>query len=85
METRISTKGQVVLPSRIRRALGLEPGDTLQAEIDGSDIRLTPKKRRRLRARIIQDPVTGLPVLSAGPNAPTLTHAQIREMLADFP
>jgi len=45
METRISTKGQVVLPSRIRRALGLEPGDTLQAEIDGSDIRLTPKKR----------------------------------------
>ena len=84
METKISTKGQVVLPSRLRAKLGLRPGDTLDAELDGDSIVLRPRRRRR-KARIITDPITGLPVLTAGPGAPKLTHKQVKEMLADFP
>jgi AbrB family looped-hinge helix DNA binding protein len=85
MNTKLSTKGQVVLPGPIRRKLGLETGDELEAAIEGGRIVLTPKKRRRKRARIIKDPVTGWPVLTAGPGAAPLTHKQVQEILAEFP
>jgi AbrB family looped-hinge helix DNA binding protein len=85
MVTTVSTKGQVVVPSSIRRKLGLQPGDLLEARIEGQHIVLTPQKARSRKARIIRDPVTGLPVLTAGPKAPKLTSAEVREILADFP
>ncbi len=85
MRTKISTKGQVVLPSPIRRRLGLQPGDSLDAELEGERIILTPRRTRRGRAQIVKDPATGLPVLTAGADAATLTSEQVREILADFP
>ena len=85
METKVSTKGQVVVPNRIRRKLNLQPGDSLEAKLEGQHIVLTPRRSRPRSAQIIQDPVTGLPILSAGPNVPQLTSAQIRELLAEFP
>lgn len=85
MRTTVSTKGQVVVPNRIRRKLGLQPGDALEARIEGQDIVLTPRKIRSRKARIIRDPITGLPVLTAGPKAPKLMSAEVREILADFP
>lgn len=85
MQTKVSTKGQVVLPSPIRRRLGLREGDRLEAWIEGERIVLTPGKKRVRRGRIVKDPVTGWPVLTAGPGAPKLTHKQVRELLADFP
>ena len=85
MRTKISTKGQVVLPSRIRRRLGLQAGDSLDAEMEGERIILTPRRARRGSARIVKDTVTGLPVLTAGADAAKLTSEQVREILADFP
>jgi AbrB family looped-hinge helix DNA binding protein len=85
MKTKVSTKGQVVLPSRIRRKLGLQPGDSLDAELEGERIVLIPRRPRRAKARIVEDPVTGLPVLTAGADAAKLTSEQVREILADFP
>ena len=85
MITRVSKKGQVVVSSRICRQLGLQPGDPLEAKIEGQQIVLTPRKARSRKARIIRDPVTRLPVLTAGPKAPKLTSAEVREILADFP
>ena len=85
MRTRVSTKGQVVLPSPIRLRLGLQPGDSLDAELEGQRIILTPRRARRASARIVKDPVTGLPVLTAGADAAKLTGEQVREILADFP
>ena len=85
MRTTVSTKGQVVVLSSIRRKLGLQPGDLLEARVQGQHIVLTPRKVRPRNARIVRDPVTGLPVLTAGPKAPKLTSAQVREILADFP
>jgi AbrB family looped-hinge helix DNA binding protein len=85
MQTKLSTKGQVVLPSRIRNKLGLRPGDPLDASVEGGRIVLTPRKKRGRKVRIIKDPVTGFPVLDLGPGAPILTSKEVKEILADFP
>ncbi len=86
MVTKISTKGQVVLPSTIRRRLGLRAGDSLDVKTEGDRVVLTlQRKRSRRKARIVTDPVTGFPVLTLGPGAPVLSHKQVKEMLADFP
>ena len=85
MTTKVSTKGQVVLPGPLRRKLGIRAGDSLDARIEGGRIVLTPQKHRSCKTKIITDPVTGFPVLSAGADAPMLTSQAVREMLADFP
>jgi hypothetical protein len=46
---------------------------------------LTPRKKRGRRVKIVKDPITGLPVLSAGANAPTLTSKEVEEILSNFP
>ena len=85
MQTRVSTKGQVVLPSPLRRRLGIRAGDPLEANIQAGSIVLTPRKKKVLKAKIIVDPVTGLPAITAGKDAPILTSEMVYEMLAEFP
>jgi AbrB family looped-hinge helix DNA binding protein len=85
METRVSTKGQVVLPGPLRRRLGIRAGDRLDANIETGRIVLTPRKKRPRQSRIITDPITGLPVLTAGSDAPTLSSKDVEEILASFP
>jgi len=85
METKLSTKGQVVLPSPIRRKLGLRPGDPLDVSAENGRVVLTPRKVRAREVKICIDPITGLPVLSAGPKASPLTSAQVEEILSNFP
>jgi AbrB family looped-hinge helix DNA binding protein len=83
METRVSSKGQVVLPGPLRRRLGILAGDPRDASIVAGRIVLTPRKKRPLRARIIADPVTGFPVLHAGMDAPVLRSKEVAEILAN--
>jgi AbrB family looped-hinge helix DNA binding protein len=85
MQTKVSTKGQVVLPGPIRRKLGLRPGDALDAKVESGSIVLTPRRTRSAQVSILIDPVTGLPVLSGGPDAVVLTSKQVEEILANFP
>ncbi len=85
VKTRVSTKGHIVLPSPIRRRLGIRADDTLDISVEDGRVVLTPEKKQKYEVRIIEDPLTGLPVLTAGPNAPILTSEQVEEMLADFP
>jgi AbrB family looped-hinge helix DNA binding protein len=85
METKLSTKGQVVLPGLIRRKLGLQAGDSLDAEVQAGSVLLTPRRKRSQKPRILVDRVTGLPVLSAGPQAQPLTSKQVREILDEVP
>lgn len=42
-------------------------------------------KKKVAKAKIVVDPITGLPALSAGENAPVLTREQVAELLSDFP
>lgn len=85
MRTTVSTKGQVVLPGPLRRRLGIRPGDPLDAAVEAGRIVLTPATRRPRRIRIVTDPVTGLPVLDAGPDSQKMTSREVREILASFP
>ena len=85
MQTRVSTKGQVVLPAPIRHRLGIQPGDPLDITIEQDRIVLTPPSEAKFEPRIIEDPITGFPVLSLGPDAPVLTSEMVRALLVDFP
>jgi AbrB family looped-hinge helix DNA binding protein len=85
MQTRLSSKGQVVLPGAIRRLLGLRAGDELDARVKGDQIVLTLIRTRGMKPTIRKDPLTGLPVLSAGTDSPTLSSDQVQEILAAFP
>ena len=85
MQTRISSKGQVVLPGAIRRKLGLRPGDSLDASVKSGQIVLTPRQARPAKIAIVRDTLTGLPVLSAGPGVPKLTSEQVQQILSELP
>jgi AbrB family looped-hinge helix DNA binding protein len=85
METKVSTKGQVVLPGPLRRKLGIRAGDSLSVNIEAGRIVLMPRIKRPRSAKIIADPVTGLPVLSAGADAALLSSKEVEELLANFP
>jgi AbrB family looped-hinge helix DNA binding protein len=85
MQTRVSTKGQIVLPDPLRRRLGIQAGDPLDANIEAGSIVLTPLRKTRRKAKIILDPITGLPVLSVGRDAPVLRSKDVDEILASFP
>ncbi len=85
MQTRISSKGQVVLPGAIRRKLGLRPGDPLDASVKSGKIVLTPRHSRPAKTGIRRDAITGLPVLSAGPGVPSLTSEQVQDILSNLP
>jgi AbrB family looped-hinge helix DNA binding protein len=85
MQTKVSTKGQVVLPGPLRRRLDIRPGDPLEARIENGCIVLKPRKQRSHRIKFVTDPVTGLPALSAGPKAPILSSREVEEILTNFP
>jgi AbrB family looped-hinge helix DNA binding protein len=84
METNISIKRQVVLPGPIRRELGLRIGDSLGVKVERGHIVLTPRTKRSRSVRILVDPITGLPVLSAGPDAAKLSSEQVSRLSSEF-
>jgi AbrB family looped-hinge helix DNA binding protein len=85
METKVSTKGQVVLPGPVRRRLGIRAGDRLDVTVDEDRIVLAKRTKFRHKPRIVKDPKTGLIALLLGPDAPILTSERVKELLADFP
>lgn len=85
MQTKLSTKGQVVIPGPVRRRLGIRPGDPLDVNVEAGRIVLVPHKKRLPRMKIISDPITGLPVLSGGPETLVLSSREVAEILSDFP
>ena len=85
MKTKVSTKGQVVIPEPLRRRLGVRAGDALDIRVEDGRIVLIPKLPKARKARIVYDPESGLPALDAGPDAPVLTNEMVKELLADFP
>jgi AbrB family looped-hinge helix DNA binding protein len=85
MKTRVSSKGQVVLPASLRSTLGIQAGDLLEIEPGDGFLILRQEQKKRVKARIDRDKITGLPVLNAGQNAPILREKTVSDLLADFP
>ena len=85
MQTRVSTKGQIVLPGPLRRRLGISAGDPLDIAVEGSRIVLTMKAPSKRSAKIIKHPRTGLPVISFGcGESRVLTSQQVEDILSTF-
>jgi AbrB family looped-hinge helix DNA binding protein len=77
----LSTKGQLVIPTRLRKALHLQPGDRVAFRLEGE--RLIIAKEGAPSARLIKR--NGRRVLVAPPGAPKMTTENIRTLLSDFP
>lgn len=76
--TRLSTKGQLVIPTRLRKALSLQPGDVLQLTLEGRRLVLERKVSRR--AKLARGKF-GRPVLVAPAGAPRMTTASVNAIL----
>lgn len=86
MKTKMSSKGQIVLPAATRRRLGLVPGVELEVEVAGDRLVLTPRHPRRARFAAGRDAVSGLPTLKATGKSPaSLTSKQVAELMVEFP
>lgn len=85
VKTRLSSKGQVVLPHLVRTKLRLKPGTRLSCEIQGDSVVLTPEHLPSRTRQHVTDPLTGLRVTKAlGDNQP-VTSQMIRALLEDYP
>jgi AbrB family looped-hinge helix DNA binding protein len=78
----ISTKGQLVIPQRFRKALHLEAGERVSFSLEGE--KLVLQREETKRARLVRGKF-GRPVLVAPPGAPPMTPETVRALLADFP
>lgn len=84
MTTRLSSKGQVVLPKQARTRLQLRPGMKLMCKVQGNSIVLTPESIRTERSRLVEDPKTGLRITKS-PSEVQVTSQDVRAALLDFP
>lgn len=77
----ISTKGQLVIPKRFRKALHLQAGDRVLFSLEGE--KLTLEREQPRRAKLIEK--KGRKVLVAPPGAPPMTPEFVKALLSDFP
>lgn len=84
MTTTLSSKGQVVLPRRVRAQLGLRPGMKFDVNTKGESVVLVPRGPRGA-AKLVRDRKSGLPTLIPPPGTPPMTSDAVRAALADFP
>ncbi len=85
MRTSVASNGEIIVPGELTEQLGFRPGDSLDATIEAGKIILFPSLKVQHCGTIIDDPITGLPVIDFGPDAPILTHQAVQQMLAEFP
>lgn len=85
METTLSSKGQIVLPQRVRQRLALRPGTKFACQIANGTIVLTPRSAPIGKPKLVRDPSTGLTITVGPANSPKVTSADVRNLLADFP
>lgn len=77
----LSTKGQLVIPNRFRKALHLQPGDKVSFSIEGTKLIL--QRDQPGTAKLVEE--RGRKVLVASEGAPPMTPEVVRALLADFP
>jgi AbrB family looped-hinge helix DNA binding protein len=49
--TRINENGRLVIPAAFRRALGIQPGDTVVLRIENNELRMTTLRQRLANAQ----------------------------------
>ena len=84
MTTKLSSKGQVVLPKQARMRLHLRPGMKFECKVQGHSIVLTPEQPVTDRPRLMSDPKSGLRI-TRSPAETKVTSEDVRAALSDFP
>jgi AbrB family looped-hinge helix DNA binding protein len=84
MTTRLSSKGQVVLPKQARTRLQLRPGMKLMCKVRGDSIVLTPETIPTERPRLVSDSKTGLRITKS-PAEMQVTSDDVKAAMVDFP
>ena len=84
MTTKLSTKGQIVLPKQARTRLQLRPGTKLLCKVEGGSIVLTPEHPVSEKPKLIRDLKTGL-MITKSPAHVHVTSEDIRTALVHFP
>jgi AbrB family looped-hinge helix DNA binding protein len=79
--SRLSTKGQLVIPARFRKALNLRPGDKVEMVLEnrGLVLRREPQRAARLKRGKF-----GRPVLVAAEGAPLMTTESVTALLEEL-
>ncbi len=84
MTTKLSSKGQVVLPKQARMRLNLRAGMKFVCKVQGHSIVLTPEHPVSNRPRLIEDAKSGLRITKS-PVEMRVTSEDVRAALLDFP
>ncbi len=84
MVSRLSSKGQIVLPKKVRSRLQLRPGATLICKVQGGSIVLTPQSAAIERPKLVTDPKTGLRITKS-PDQIKVSSEDVRAAMLDFP
>ncbi len=84
MTTRLSSKGQVVLPKQVRMRLQLRPGMKFMCKVQGRSLILTPESTLTAPRRSVSDVKTGL-VITKSPVGTRVTSGDVRAALVEFP
>jgi AbrB family looped-hinge helix DNA binding protein len=74
----LSTRGQLVIPARLRKALNLRPGDKVEMQLEGRRLVL---ERELPRAPELRRGNFGRPVLVAPEGAPAMTTESVSTLL----
>jgi AbrB family looped-hinge helix DNA binding protein len=80
--SRLSTKGQLVIPARLRKALNLRPGDKVEMELEDRGLVL---RRESQRAARLKRGKFGRVVLVAAAGAPPTTTESVTALLEELP
>jgi len=84
MTTKLSSKGQVVLPKQARLRLHLRAGMKFVCKVQGHSIVLTPEHPVSEPPRLIKDPKSGLCITKSRADT-RVTGEDVRAALLDFP
>ena len=86
MTVTMSTKGQIVVPKKIRERAGIDAGDKLEISLANGQVQLRKvAKPQRHRIKVKIDKATGFPYFDTPKGLPQVTDEWIKEQLADFP
>src|SRR5437868_5998107 len=80
--SRLSTKGQLVIPAQLRKALNLRPGDKVEMKLEGRKLvlqRETPRGAQLRRGKF------GRPILVASQGAPEMTTESVNALIEELP
>jgi AbrB family looped-hinge helix DNA binding protein len=84
MTTKLSSKGQVVLPKQARMRLQLRPGVKFVCKVQGNSIVLTPERPVLEQPRLVDDARSGLRITKSPPGT-EVTSEDVRAAMLEFP